>query len=188
VIASRAEIREALAGVVRLWRGDAAGFQGFDRSLDGFWRSYTAALLGLPAHALLLLANRGNVAAPIDSAHDIVIEAIAYVLTWIAYPLVMLAVCDRLGRASRFFDYMVPYNWATLAGFVVFAAATLLQGVLPQFIGGVLMLVALAAVVHLLWFIARESLQIGTGLAILIVILDFSLTLVVSGIADFLKD
>jgi hypothetical protein len=188
VIASCAEIRTTLAGIMRLWRGDIAGFQAFDRSLEGFWRSYTAALLGAPAHALVLLANRGQAAAPIDSAHDLLVEAIAYAVTWLAYPLLMLFIADRLGRSSRFFDYMVPYNWATLAGLFVIGGAALMQVILPQFLAGVLTLVALAAVVHLLWFIAREGLQIGTGLAILIVIFDFSLTFFVSGIADALKD
>lgn len=188
MIASRAEIRESLAAVVRLWRGDVSAFETFDRSLDGFWRSYTAALIGAPVHALLLLATRGQAAAPIDSVHDLAVEAIAYATTWLAWPLLIVAIAERLDRAERYFDYMVPYNWATLAQLLVLTAAALLRTILPGFLGGVLMLVAFAAVIHLQWFLARFGLQIGTGLAILVVIADFSLSFLVSGLADYLRD
>ena len=187
MIASRAEIHEALAGVIRIWKGDVSGFHAFDRSLPGFWRSYTAALLGVPIHVLLLLVSRGEAAGPIDSWHDGMVEAIAYAVTWLAYPLLMLGITDRMGRAERFFDYMVPYNWAALAQLLVFTAAALLRAALPGFLGAVLMLVALAAVIHLQWFIAREGLAISGRFAFLVVVADLSLSFLIGGIADYLK-
>jgi hypothetical protein len=187
VIASRAEIREAIAAVVRVWRGDVSGFLAFDRSLAGFWRSYTAALLGAPIHALLLFASRGEATAPVDSWHDVFVETLAYAVTWLAYPLLVVGITDRMGRAERFFDYMVPYNWAVLAQLLLFTLAALLRSVLPGFIGAVLMLVALAAVIHLQWFIAREGLAISGKFAFLVVLADLSLSFFIGGIADYLK-
>lgn len=187
MIASRAEVHAAMGGVVRLWRGDITAFLAFDRSLEGFWRSFTAAVLGAPIHALLLFAGKGESTGPIDTWHDAMVEAIAYVVTWTAFPLLMTRIARRLGREDRFFDYMVPYNWAALAQLVLFTLAAFLRLVLPGFLGSVLMLVAIAAVLHLQWFIAREGLAISGRYAFLIVLADLSLSFMISGVADYLK-
>lgn len=187
MIASGTEVRAAMAGVVRLWRGDSTAFLSFDRSLAGFWRSFTAAALGAPIHAMLLFISRDEAAGPLDSVRDAAVEAIAYVLTWVTFPLLMTEIVRRLGRDDRFFDYMVPYNWAALAQLVLFTLAATLRLVLPGFFGSVLMLVAIAAVLHLQWFIAREGLGISGRVAFLIVLADLSLSLFVGGIADYLK-
>ena len=176
-----------MAGVIRLWRGDVAGFLAFDRSLDGFWRSYTAMILGAPIHALLLFVSRGESAAPLASWHDGMVEAIAYVITWVAFPLLMTRISRRLGREDRFVDYMVPYNWAALAQLVLFTLAAVVRLALPEFVGSVLMLVAIAAVLHLQWFIAREGLGISGRFAFMIVIADLSLSIFIGGVADYLK-
>jgi hypothetical protein len=187
VIASRAEFVAAIGGVVRLWGGATAAFADFDRSLPGFWRSYTAAVIGAPFHALLLILSREEAAGPLNSAHDAAIEAIAYMTTWVAYPLLMTQIVRRLGRDDRFFDYMVPYNWAALTQLALFTLAAAIRVMLPPFLGSVLMLVAIAAVLHLQWFLAREGLAISGRIAFLIVLSDMSLSLLIGGLADYLK-
>lgn len=187
MIAPLAEINAAMAGVFRLWRGDSAAFLVFDRSLAGFWRSYTAAVIGAPIHALLLLLSREEATGALASAHDAAIEAIAYMLTWVAYPLMMTQIVRRLDRDDRFFDYMVPYNWAALGQLALFTAAAGIRTVLPDFLGSVLMLVAIAAVLHLQWFIAREGLAVSGRVAFLLVLADISLSLLIGGIGDYLR-
>jgi hypothetical protein len=186
VIAPATEIRAAVVGIFQLWRGATAGFLNFDRTLAGFWRSYTACILGAPAHALLRLLG-GDESAPVSSAHDAIIEAIAYMMTWVAFPLLMTQFAKRLGREDRFFDYMVPYNWAGMVQLFLFAIAAMVRFALPPFLGSVLMLVAIAAVIHLQWFIAREGLAISGRVAFLIVLADLSLSLLIGGIADYLR-
>lgn len=187
MIASGGEVRAALAGIVRLWRSDITAFALFDRSLNGFWRSFTAAIIGAPIHGLLMFVGRGESNGPLSTWHDAMIEGIAYVVTWTAYPLLITRIAERLGRADRFFDYMVPYNWAALAQLLLFTLAALLRLVLPGFLGSVLMLVAIAAVLHLQWFLAREGLGISGRHAFLIVLADLSLSFMISGVADYLK-
>jgi hypothetical protein len=187
VIASFAEIRAAMAGVIALWRGDTSAFSAFDRSLPGFWRSYTAAVIGAPIHAMLLIFSRNEAAGPLESAHDAAIEAIAYMMTWVAYPLLVTSIARRLGREDRFFDYMVPYNWAALAQLALFTLAAAIRLLLPGFLGSVLMLVAIAAVLHLQWFVAREGLGVSGRIAFLIMLSDLSLSLLIGGVTDYFK-
>ena len=46
--------RLALAGSLRLARGEPGGLSCFDRSLDGFWRSFRAAVICYPLYLVLL--------------------------------------------------------------------------------------------------------------------------------------
>jgi len=187
-MAPGAEIGAAIAGVIRLWGGATSGFLAFDRSLPGFWRSYTAAVIGAPIHALLLILSREETTGPLASAHDAAIEAITYMTTWVAYPLLMTQIVKRLDREDRFFDYMVPYNWAALVQLALFTVAAAIRLTMPGFLGSVLMLVAIAAVLHLQWFLAREGLAVSGRIAFLIVLSDMSLSLMIGGLADYLKN
>ena len=56
-----AELRLALVGSLRLARGDRGGLDCFDRSLEGFWRSFRAAIIAYPLY-LILLTMRVSVA------------------------------------------------------------------------------------------------------------------------------
>ena len=47
----------ALTGALRLARGDRGGLSCFDRSLDGFWRSFRAAAITYPLYLVLLIAG-----------------------------------------------------------------------------------------------------------------------------------
>ena len=44
------EVRLAMIGALRLARGDRGGLSCFDRSLDGFWRSFRAAVISYPLY------------------------------------------------------------------------------------------------------------------------------------------
>src|SRR2546430_16643578 len=86
------EARLALAGTLRLARGDRGGLACFDRSLDGFWRSFRAAAITYPLY-LVLLTMRVSVAEWQRSGgwRIVLVETIGYVIAWVAFPLVMLA-------------------------------------------------------------------------------------------------
>src|SRR5438128_114186 len=107
------EVRLALVGALRLAKGDRGGLACFDRSLDGFWRSFRAAAIAYPLY-LMLLTMRVSVAEWERSGglHILTVETIAYIIAWVAFPLIMLTVTRWIDRAHRFFDFMVPYNWS----------------------------------------------------------------------------
>ena len=48
------EVRLAMIGALRLARGDRGGLAGFDRSVDGFWRSFRAAVISYRLYLVLL--------------------------------------------------------------------------------------------------------------------------------------
>src|SRR5262249_59220098 len=155
------EARFALVGLLRLVRGDRSGLGCFDRSVDGFWRSFRAAILCYPLYLVLLTMR----VAAADWQHAgglriVTVETIAYVISWTIFPLLMLSLTRRIGRADRFFDFMVPYNWYQLPQSALFVLIGLLSAGGPAGlpVAGAIRLAAAVAALGVAWDLARAAL------------------------------
>ena len=169
------EVQLAVGGALRLAIGDRRGLALFDISIDGFWRSFRAGVICYPLY-LVLLSFR--VADPVWEASGVAtilaVETIAYVISWVAFPLLMLPVSRWLGRDNRFLAFMVAYNWAQIpqTGLFVLVGLERTTGLLApsaaQFIG---LLAVIASLVYE-WYIARVALTVTGAQAALVVIVD----------------
>jgi hypothetical protein len=177
------EVKLALAGCWLLARGDRGGLAYFDRTLDGFWRSFRAALLAYPLY-LLMLTMRVTTGQwqEVGGWRIVAIETIAYVIGWVAFPLIVLSLVDRIGRREHFFDFMVAYNWAQLPESVLFAVIGIadVSGAFGSSAGGLFEVAAALAVIAYEWFIARVALDTTRTAAAFVVALDIVLGVVVS--------
>ncbi len=125
MIAAR-EIVYSLYGAYRLCRFDPQGLAYFNPTLEGFWRSFVAALIVAPAHCLLTIINLRDVAIEASLARVVAIETLAYVILVFAYPLVVFHICQMMGRSERYFTYIVAYNWAGVIQIALILPATAL--------------------------------------------------------------
>ncbi len=166
------EVRLALVGALRLAKGDRSALSCFDRSLDGFWRSFRAAIIAYPLY-LMLLTMRVSVTEWERSGglHIVTVETIAYVIAWTAFPLAILTVTRWIDRAHRFFDFMVPYNWSQVPQSALFV----LVGLESE--SGVLVYE---------WFIARVALDATASAAAFVVFVDLVLGALISNVAGSL--
>jgi hypothetical protein len=180
-----AEVQLALTGCLRLARGDRGGLACFDRSLDGFWRSFRAAIISYPLY-LMLLAMRVSIAEWRQSGgwRIVTVETIGYVVAWVAFPLLMLNVVRWIGREHRFFDFMVPYNWCQLPQSALFVLVGLVSagGVLSTQASEAMDMAAAIATLLYEWFIARVALDTTGLVAIFVVLLDLVLGVLISRI------
>ena len=183
------EVRLALVGVMRLATVDRGGLSCFDRSVDGFWRSFRAAVIAYPLY-LMLLMMRVTVAEWERSGgwHIVAVETIAYVVAWVAFPLAMLTVTRRIGRSHRFFDFMVPYNWSQLPQSALFVLVGLEteSGVIGAQPAQAIEIVAAIAVLVYEWFIARVALETTVSAAAVTVLVDLVLGVVINQVASSL--
>jgi hypothetical protein len=183
------EVRLALTGALRLARGDRGGLSCFDRSLAGFWRSFRAAILAYPLY-LVLLTMRVSVGdwGRAGGLRIIMVETIAYVIAWAAFPLIMMTVTRWLDRSHRFFDFMVPYNWSQVPQSALFVLVGLEaeSGVLGAPVASAIDVVAAVAVLLYEWFIARVALDTTTSAAGFVVFVDLLLGVVISRVASSL--
>jgi hypothetical protein len=180
------EIVSSLFGAWRLARFDPAGIGFINASIEGARRSFFAAAIVAPAYALMLAVRFSGLDQETDAARFVIAETIAYVLSWVAYPLAMVPVSRALGRFDRYAGYVSAYNWslvlqnALVLPLVILSASGLLPGGLIQ----MLWLFAIIAITAYVWFIARTALAISGTAAIGIVALDFVLSFLISGAAD----
>jgi hypothetical protein len=183
------EVRLALAGALQLARGDRRGLSCFDRSLEGFWRSFRAAAIAYPLY-LVLLTMRVTVAESESSGGlwIVSVETIAYVTAWVAFPLAMMTVTRWIDRAQHFFDFMVPYNWSQVPQTALFVLIGLESesGVLSAPAAQAIEVAAAIAVLVYEWYIARVALHTTASAAAFIVFVDLVLGVLISHVASSL--
>ena len=183
------EVRLALFGALQLAKGDRGGLAWFDRSLDGFWRSFRAAAIAYPLY-LMLLMMRVSVSEWERSGglHILTVETIAYIIAWAAFPLIMLTVTQRIDRAHRFFDFMVPYNWSQVPQSALFVLVGLQteSGVLGAPAAQAIEVAAVIAFLVYEWFIARVALDTTAAAAAFVVFIDVVLEILINHTASSL--
>ncbi len=112
------------------------------------------------------------------------VETIGYVIAWVAFPLLMMTATRWIGRAHRFFDFMVPYNWCQMPQSALFAVVGLVSAdemLSTQFSEAIDIVAAIATLVYE-WFIARVALDTTAAAAVFVVLLDLVLGVFVSQI------
>jgi len=183
------EARLAVAGTLRLAIGDRGGLACFDRSLDGFWRSFRAAVICYPLY-LLLLAMRITLAEWERSGgwHIVTVETIGYVIAWVAFPLLMLNVTRVIGRAHRYFDFMVPYNWCQVPQSVLLVLVGIESetGILGAQASETIDVVAAIATLVYEWYVARIALETTGSAAAFVVLVDLVLGVALSRVSGSL--
>ncbi len=182
MIASAAETVAGLTGALRMARFDASGMGFFDASPEATRRSFFAAVLIAPLYALLLLIRFPMLQPAANALEFAAAEAVGYVLSWVAFPVLMWHVSHLLDRRERFFVYITAYNWSLVWQSLVFLglAFFVLGGVLPNGVANLLWLIALIGILAYTWFIARTALDIPGFAAAGVVGLDFMLTIIIN--------
>jgi hypothetical protein len=176
----------ALTGALRLARGDSGGLAYFDPTEEGFWHSFRAAALGYPFYLILLAFPIEIGATPdLDPWRVLAVETIHYVISGVAFPLLMLPLVDWLQRSDRFFGFMVAYNWCQVPQMTVFAAVALVGAVgalSPESILIADLIVGIAALVYE-WYVSRVALAVSRPKAALVILVDVVLASVLSHVS-----
>lgn len=107
------EVFRAVYGCWCLALGRPGAIDLFDRSDAGFFRSFFAAVLVLPAFILSDVAN--GAAGWMDGGP---LAWISYVLRygiyWLVFPVAACVMAEKVGVLDRILDFLVPLNWITL--------------------------------------------------------------------------
>ncbi len=176
----------SLMGALRLARFDAAGLAYFNASLTGFWRSFFAAAIVAPFFILLLIVRLATGEADFSMTRYLSLEVIAYVIAWVAFPLVMVYLARMMGFQSRYFLYITAYNWCGVIQNAVYLPIAILAyvGVIGADLANTLALLALIWILSFTWFVTRNALDAPPGTAAGIVGLDFLLGLFIDAVAN----
>ena len=110
-------VLRSLRGSWRLMSEGAEALPELDLSRDGFWRSFIAFALMLPATVAMLAAVRlgfglSNAAGLFAAPGLAAAVAGALLLTILVVPAFLIALKPELAREARFTSFVIAWNWA----------------------------------------------------------------------------
>jgi hypothetical protein len=182
----RREVFESLYGAWRLAFLDQSGMSYFNLSFEGFWRSFFAAVLVAPAFAVLVAQKLAGRPGPLDLGWATLVQALAYALSWAAFPLAALVLTQLLGLGRNYVALIVALNWATVLQVGVFLAALMVELAAPGSLDGLILLLVTGAILFYQWFVTRAALQSTGGVALLLVLVDLVLNTAINLSAEHL--
>jgi hypothetical protein len=173
-----------LRGLRRLIQFDVGGLGYFDRSMEGFWRSFRVALLLAPLYSIIIPLHLEMIKPTVGWPHIMIIEILVYIVSWLLYPIVAYEICRLMGREAEYPGYIVVYNWSRI---LIVTAQVLvwmptLMGITEAETSTSLFWVVYVMFLVYLWFIARAALRIDPFSAVGLVFTSCVLTLVLSRI------
>ncbi len=182
---SAREIITALYGALRLARFDPSGMDFFEQTETGFWRSFFAAVVVAPFYLMLTSIRYSGLTDTVPFVRFLAIETIAYVIAWVAFPLLMASLTRSLGREAYYIRYIVAYNWAAVWQNALYMPVAMLSvgGVLTTANANVLGILPLALIVIYVWFVTKTALEVSAGMAAGIVGIDFFLSILINTVA-----
>lgn len=171
----RKEVFQSLYGAYRLAFLDQSGMGHFNLSVEGFWRSFFAAVLVAPGFALLVAQKLSVRPEPLDLGWATLVQTLAYALSWAAFPLAAVVLTHLLGLSRHYVALIVALNWAAVVQVAVFLGTVAIGLVVPGVLEGLLLLVVTGAILFYQWFVTRTALQTSGGVALMLVLVDLVL-------------
>lgn len=187
MIASK-DIAKSLYGAFLLAKAKKDGMSYFDVSIDGFWNSFFAAALVAPIFFFLMTLRFTNGSIDTSALRFLSIEAIAYTIGWVLFPLIVFYLVQALERENQFIGFIVAYNWASvIQNFVYLPFAILFEiGVVGGSGAEFINLILLCLVLTYTWFVAKTALDINGFVATGIVFLDVGVWIMLNIFTDFM--
>lgn len=105
---SSTEVGTAIYGAWRLMRFDSNAMSYFDKSVEGFWKSFYAAIFWVPVMTVVSFSLAMNLPVNLLSILSVLMGNIAYLF---AFPLVFLGVCNVMGWRQNYIGCIVALNW-----------------------------------------------------------------------------
>ncbi len=176
---SLAEVGRAIYGAWRLMLFDADGMAFFDTSIDGFWRSFFAAVVVAPAYVLFVVVNLATAETEaVDPGWVALVKCGAYLASWVVFPAAAVFVTRLLGVTARYIPLIVAYNWSNVPALLILLPVEVLTAS-GSGIGETIGTFALLFILVYEWFVVRVALGVAAFTAVGVVVFDVLLGLII---------
>jgi len=180
-----------MEGVLRFMLGREDWRECLDITDRGFWLSFTALIWASPIQIWVFMSEpsilasvaeaQGQAYAMPDIGDYVLVGMSRYLLGWALFPLVMYYLVQVLEAVDQYVPYIIVSNWISLVlTILILVPQTVLVNV--GLIGPGLWVLSEVALfgfqIWLLWFIARNALQIAGSQAAAVVVVDLILVLI----------
>ncbi len=171
------DVARSLRGSWRLMTKGAEALPELDLSRDGFWRSFLAFALMLPATVAILAAMRqaaglGNEAGLFGTPALTLAVVAALSLAVLAVPAFLVLIRPELVQSRRFTGFVIAWNWSGIvsASLMAVPATVYALGWAPAGLALVQSAFFAAIVLRLRYCVARAAFGAGSSIAPLLVV------------------
>ncbi len=190
MIVTADEVNRSFRGTLDLLHSRAEGLKSFDMSERGFWRSFAAIWLTLPAYVVSLAFERLRLGllrpdhSLLDNIWIDLVVALGHVAGFVALPLAMIWITRSLNLTKAYVPFVIVTNWITVMGLLVLSlpAVLLLLGWATPSLASVFGLAFAVIIVRMQWFATKATLGVSGLLAFGIVLLGIVLNSCVGSI------
>lgn len=176
---------QSLRGSLELLQRQARGLARFDCSARGFWRSFAAIPLAIPAFVALVAANRAQEGLLTPGAFlftdvgPVWRAAVDFACIWAAPILVAFWAASILDLRRRFAALVVAINWTGVIAAIFVAAPAVLfaLGLATQAHAKLYAFAFLFVILHLQWFTTKHALGVSGGVAGVIITGQFAIAI-----------
>ncbi|PVE22440.1 hypothetical protein DC522_21395 [Microvirga sp. KLBC 81] len=190
MIVTADEVNRSFRGTLDLLHSRAEGLKSFDMSERGFWRSFTAIWLTLPAYVVSLAFERLRLGllqpdrSLLDNVWIDLVVALGHVASFMVLPLAMIWIARRFNLTKAYVPFVIVTNWITAMGLLVLSvpAMLLLLGWATPALASVFSLAFAVIIVRMQWFATKATLGLSNLPAIGIVLLGIVLNSCVGSI------
>ena len=167
MIPPQKEIMVSLTGAWRLMMFDSGGLHSLNHSVDGFWRSFFAAVVALPLFLVSSFLHTSELGA--EPSNGTGLHLFRYTLGWIAFPLLMAVLVRLLNRTHRYASYIIAINWLAVPQWALVLVVSAFGMVLGDSVGNLMPMLLLVLLLSYDFFITRIVLELTVGKSILVV-------------------
>ncbi len=175
------DIVYGIYGALRLARLDPGAMSYFERTPAGFWKSFFAAAIVAPGFAIVIGYELGQLEVEIEAGalRAVLVETLAYVLGWAAFPVIVHQICEVTGKRDAYIGYIVAFNWSKVIQMAVLLPSIGLIALGAPDGGWLLRLAISFLILFYEWFITRTALGVTARGAVGYVVLDFVIDLII---------
>ncbi|MCZ4281593.1 hypothetical protein O4H49_12450 [Kiloniella laminariae] len=190
MIPSLTEMKHHLGATFGFLRLDLSGLEHIDTSSRSFWNSFFAAWLCLPGYIYLSTLYPTDNDVLYDSFAVLLIEALIYMISWLAYPVAIHAILVLHNKVENFRQLVIAINWLQLWVILVqvFLHTLLKSGLFPEIM---VSLTGLLTLFYLLWVkanVIKQVIPCSWFIAVGLVFLDIVLSLSLSNLENVLLE
>jgi hypothetical protein len=179
MIVTAEEVNRSFRGTLDLLNSRAEGLKAFDMSERGFWHSFAALWLTLPAYIVSLAFERLRLGllqpdrSLLDNVWLDLVVAFGHVAGFLALPVAMIWIARWLRLEKAYVPFVIVTNWISVIGMMVLSvpAMLMLLGWAPPGLASLFSLAFAVIIVRLQWFATKSTLGLASLPALGIVVL-----------------
>jgi hypothetical protein len=175
------EAARSLASALGIMRYEPAALQGFNLSIEGFWRSFAAVFAIVPM-SWIMMASADKVASTLGKpeTHSWLYQSILFAVVFlVVWPVVVAVIARGFNLGNDYLRYMIAYNWLSipLAALALIPNLIFLAGMIGLVMREILGLLAYGVALYYSWYLARIAFSTSGFIASAFVAADFGVSL-----------